>query len=79
MKPGFLISSRGAGVSDQNALVRRVEPSCEPLCCMSTISRLMSRKRPKVNTDVLDTGSAQLRTRPFGRGLLDISLVFDSL
>jgi hypothetical protein len=33
--------------------------------------RLMSRKRSKVNTDVLDAQSAQLRTRPFGRGLLD--------
>ena len=31
----------------------------------------MSRKRSKVNTDVLDAQSAQLRTRPFGRGLLD--------
>jgi hypothetical protein len=33
--------------------------------------RLMSRKRSKVNTDVLDAQSAQLRTCPFGRGLLD--------
>jgi hypothetical protein len=38
---------------------------------VSTIPRLMSRKRSKVNADVLDAQSAQPRTRPFGRGLLD--------
>src|SRR5271166_3377902 len=57
-----------------------------PLGCVSTISRLVSRKRPKVNRYVLDARSAQLRTRPFGRGLLDACLlgggtkrIFDAL